>query len=363
MSTALRQLVVIAEMGTGGAESVVVQLARAAVDRGDQVVVASDAGWRTAALQDLGATHLPVPLADGGARALARTVRVLRRHLAGSPVDVVHAHNVRAALAARLAVVGRRTPVLVTLHGISASRYRPAARVLRWAADQVVAVSDDVRDRLVVGGMPADRVAVVPTAPEPPEAVDRSEARAGLGLSGDERVVLCLARLEPPKRQDLLLRAWSDVPRAVLLVAGDGSRRAALEALAGELGVAERVRFLGDRRDVGRLLAAADALVLPSDSEGLPVAVLEAMSVGVPVVASRVGGLAALDPRVLVLVEPGSVPALVAGLAQCLDDASAERPERARQLVASSYSSSAMARYYAVRLADLGTKLAKGGEV
>ena len=143
--------------------------------------------------------------------------------------------------------------------------------------------------------------------------------RAELGLTAEAPVALCVARLATPKRIDLLLDAWADVPDAVLLLAGDGADRAALERQAAPLG--ERVRFLGERRDVGRLLSAADLVVLPSDREGLPMAVLEALAAGVPVVASAVGGIPQLGGDAVELVAPASADALAAGVRRVLDDA------------------------------------------
>jgi glycosyltransferase involved in cell wall biosynthesis len=164
-------------------------------------------------------------------------------------------------------------------------------------------------------------------------------------VAGDRPVVLCAARLAAPKRLDLLLDAWPETGDALLLVAGDGPDRAALEARARPLG--ERVRFLGTRRDVGRLLRAADLLVLPSDREGLPMTVLEAMAAGVPVVASDVGGLSALGDAVE-LVAPGSAAAVAAGVRRVLGDAERRAALLARSgtLVQTRFSSAGMMAAY-----------------
>ncbi|MFC5011045.1 glycosyltransferase [Nocardioides plantarum] len=354
---ALRQLVVIAELGSGGAESVVVQLATRARARGEGVVVASAGGWREQALADVGVELVSVPLRRAALRDTLTSVRDLRRRLGSAPVDVVHAHNVRAALVARLAAVGRRPrpPLLVSVHGLPARRYRLAARVLGAAADLVVAVSCDVADRLVAGGLPAARVRVVDNAPDHPAELDRDTARTDLGLSRTGPVVLCLARLAPPKRPDLVVRAIAQVPGVRLLVAGDGVLRAEVEGLVRELDLGGRVEVLGDRRDVARLLAAADLVVLSSDSEGLPITVLEAMAAGVPVVASRVGGLIDLDPDAVRLVEPDDVDALGAAVSELLSDPALALAQavRARELVAQRFSTSAMDRGYRAVVREL----------
>ena len=320
----MRALTVIAEMGTGGAESVVADLAGHLVATGHEACVASNGGWRADALAAGGVATLAVPLRASGPAPLGRTVARLRRETAARPVDVVHAHNIRASVAAHLGTrVGRRLrpPLVTTVHGLADGDYARAVRVLSWS-DLVVAVSDDVAERLTAGGLGPARLRVVENAVPPPTDPDvrdqvRDQVRSELGLDASSRVVLCVARLAPPKRIDLLLETWADVPGATLLVAGDGPDRDALVRHAEPL---PRVRFLGERHDVARLLAAADMLVLPSDREGLPMAVLEAMAAGVPVVASAVGGIPQLGADAVELVAPRCADALAAGVRRVLDD-------------------------------------------
>ena len=343
----MRTLTVIAEMGSGGAETVVADLAGHLVERGHDVRVASSGGWRADALGRDGVRTLDVPLRAAGPVPVLRTASLLRAEARRHPVDLVHAHNVRASVAARLGVRG--APVLTTVHGLAEADYARAVRLLR-RSDLVLAVSQDVADRLVVAGLPEQRLRVVENAVPAGRVPERAVARRELGLDPDRPVVLCAARLAAPKRVDLLVDAWHRVtevlPGALLLVAGDGPDRPGLERRAAELD--DRVAFLGDRRDVGRLLAAADLLVLPSDREGLPITVLEAMVAGVPVVASAVGGLASFAPETVELVAPGSPDTLAAGVVRVLTDR-----DRGRQLVASGselvrqrYSSSGMRSAY-----------------
>jgi glycosyltransferase involved in cell wall biosynthesis len=149
-------------------------------------------------------------------------------------------------------------------------------------------------------------------------------------------VLLEVGRLCAVKGQRDAIAALPLLGRAdvTLLLAGEdieggGAYLDALERQASQLGVRDRVRFLGRRDDVPALLAAADALVLPSWQEGLPLVVLEAMAAGVPVVATSVGGTpeAVVDGETGLLVPPRDVPALTAAIDTLLDD-----PERARRL-------------------------------
>lgn len=341
----------IAEMGSGGAETVVADLSARLVGAGHDAGVASSGGWRADRLRAQGVRTVDVPLRERGPAALARSALRLRHELSRHPADVVHTHNVRATLA--VATSGRRPRVLTTVHGLGDADYARAARVLRRCSDTVVAVSEDVAARLVAGGLPPSLVVVVENAVPAPDPADGAAVRAELGVPQGVPLVLCAARLAAPKRVDLLLDGWARVPEAVLLVAGDGPDREALGRRAQQL---PRVRMLGDRRDVGRLLAAADLLVLPSDREGLPMSVLEAMAAGVPVVASAVGGLAALDPAAVTLVPPGRADLLAGAVAGLLADDRRRQAQagQATALVDRRFSSERMWHAYESLYGELG---------
>jgi glycosyltransferase involved in cell wall biosynthesis len=162
---------------------------------------------------------------------------------------------------------------------------------------------------------------------------DRSEARASLGVGADERAVGIVGRLQPWKGQHVFLRAAARLaqshPNARFLVVGGtpgGFSReypARLRALADELGIAERVTFTGQRDDVAGVLSALDVFVHASDREPFGIAIVEAMAAGVPVVATRGGGVLeiVLDGRTGVLVEPGHVAGMADAIARLLSDA------------------------------------------
>ena len=150
----------------------------------------------------------------------------------------------------------------------------------------------------------------------PPAPGEKAAARDTLQLSADQRVVVCVANLRPVKGVNHLLDAFARLPARQetdrLLLVGGGRLEPDLRAQADRLGVADQVRFVGHQKDVRPFLRAADYLVLPSLSEGLPNSVLEAAAAGLPVVATRVGGV----PEVIIhdvnglLVEPGSADSL-----------------------------------------------------
>ena len=192
-------LSVVAEMGSGGAEAVVHDLALRMRADGDEVTVASAGGWRADELAVVGVPTARVPLRDPGPVALLRSARALRATLRAFAPDLVHTHNVRATVAVHASRLGRRRPPIVTsVHGLADEAYRPAARLLARCSDAVVAVSGDVRDRLVAAGLPSTAVRVIENAVPEPRLVPGDPAvdvRRELGVPPGAAVVLSAARL------------------------------------------------------------------------------------------------------------------------------------------------------------------------
>ncbi|MCP2246518.1 glycosyltransferase [Lentzea aerocolonigenes] len=280
----MRVLHVISEMGAGGAESLVAGMALAGGDVGWESAVASGGGFRADALRDAGLPVFDVPVARRSLTGVLRAAWATRSAVRRFQPDVVLAHNVSASLTARIAAP--RRPLVTVFHGVADADVAGAVRVLSRVSSVVVTVASAAASRLHDAGLESVVVipnAVFPTAP----SVDRASVRAALGVRPDVPVALCPARLEPQKRHDVLLDAWALVPGdAELWLAGDGSLRGALEARG-----VDRVRFLGTRTDVRDLLEAADVTVLTSDWEGMPIALLESLAAGRPVVASDVDGV------------------------------------------------------------------------
>jgi len=336
----LRVVHVITTLTTGGAERQLVMLVQrstsqtttvclygsgpvgdAMVARGDRVQVLGMDGWRK-------------PL------AVLRLARLLR---ALAP-DVVHVHLLAAQLwgipAARLAGV----PVVVSSeHSLMADTVegRPHAwwlrglyRGLERLATHTVAVSATTAERLEGWGVAPQRITVVDNGIDvealAPRAADRAAVRAELAVADDDVALAVVGRLDPVKRVDEVLRAVA--PRLlagghVLLVAGAGDLRAELEALAGSLGIAGAVRWLGPRGDVPRVLAAADALLSASRDETFGMAVVEAVAGGLPVVFVECPALTELPalPEGAVQADPGP-DGLRAGLEELVRRGLRRRP-------------------------------------
>ncbi len=198
------------------------------------------------------------------------------------------------------AMLGKRLgrPVIITARGTDINlipRYRVPRCLIRWAADNaagVVAVCEALRDEFTRIGVDSSRVRVLRNGVDLDifKPIDRSIARRKLGLR--EPVLLSVGHLIPRKGHDLVIQALLEIPKASLLIVGEGPIEASLKRLTDSLGLAQRVRFLGPvaHERMHEVYSAADVLVLASDREGWPNVLLEAMASGTPVAATNVWG-------------------------------------------------------------------------
>jgi len=305
---------VIQELGTGGAERILVSAYRGAREAGHTVSVAAAGGPLAAELAE---QPYPLPVVGRRPWRVPAAALAVRRAVGATRPDVVHAHNPTMALAAGLVTGrGRKPPGLVNVHGVPEEDWPTAVRLVRLSGLAPVACGPGVAAALAEHG--CTPFATVPNAvgPAPPPA-----GRAELGLEPGTRLVLAVGRLVEQKNHELAIRAIAGVPDAVLAIAGDGPLRPRLERLAADMGVDDRVRFLGVRPDARALMGAADAIVLSSHWEGLPLSALEALASGTPLVATDVRGLRELvvDDQDALLV-PEEPEALAAALRRVLDD-------------------------------------------
>jgi glycosyltransferase involved in cell wall biosynthesis len=242
--------------------------------------------------------------------------------------DLVHTHLVHADVHGAAASVLLRTPLVSTKHNddpFRAGAFRYVARLLARRARRIVAITESLaRFNAERVGIPRAKLVVVHYGLDAPPA--RWADNPPLALPDDARVLLALGRLVPQKGLDVAVRALSEVrrrhPDAVLVVAGEGPERRALEGLAAELGVGDALFLPGRAGDVAAHLARADLLVHPSRWEGFGLVLLEAMLASVPVVATRVSSIPEIvaDGETGVLVPPEDPQALADALARVLDD-------------------------------------------
>jgi glycosyltransferase involved in cell wall biosynthesis len=353
----LRIAQLIESDGPGGAERVVVDLARGFQASGCQSVVflpADGEGWLARQLQGCGVAidyfHLDRPVSPACARSLAAA---FRRHR----VAIAHSHEFSMAVYGASASWLAGVPHVITMHG---SRYyarrlqrRAALRAAIAVSGGTVAVSTDLagqmsRDLLVA----RSHIAMISNGVRHTPA-DGTPVRDELRLAPDDRLLVAVGNLYPVKGHvhliDALARLSHRHPNVHLAICGRGDLEDALLSRARQHRLAN-VHLLGLRADVGAVLDAADLFVLPSLSEGLPLALLEAMFAGCPIVASDVGEVAAAlgHGEAGALVPPGDPAALAASLDDLLSHPARARVlgERARQRAAAEYDVSHMVRCY-----------------
>ena len=333
----LRLAHLIESDGPGGAERMLASLATELQAAGSDNVVIAPAegeGWLARELHGTGVQvelfHFDRPFSPAFARRLEKT---LRRHRVG----LAHSHEFTMAVYGAWAARRARIPHLFTMHG---SRYyaerlrrRIALRVAAMVSDSVVTVSHILARQLRRDlWLRTSRVVTIPNGVRQ-MPVAQSSLREELHLTAADELVVAVGNLYPVKGHRYLLEAFallaSRFPQLHVAIAGRGDLADPLLAEAHRLQVAERFHLLGLRSDIGNVLAASDVFVLPSLSEGVPLALLEAMLAGKPIVATAVGEV----PTVLegghagLVVHPGDAAVLADALAGLLSD-----PSQARRL-------------------------------
>jgi glycosyltransferase involved in cell wall biosynthesis len=294
-----------------------------AVSRGIQPIVLPSLGRAVRPLNDLSTTLRLVSL-----------MRELRP-------DVVHTHMAKAGTAGRLAARIAGVPIIVhTYHGhvfhsyfspnVSAV-FRGVERALAKVTDRVIAIGETQRhDIMRYDIAPPEKIEVIPLGLELDRFRDvtklRGSLRRELGLQDDHPLIGIVARLVPIKAHEVFLEAAANVlrqvPRARFIIVGDGERRHELEQLANALGIGGATYFLGWRAELEQVYADLDVVTLTSLNEGSPVALIEAMTAGRPVVSTDVGGVREViqDGVSGLLVPPHDSPQLARAIVQLLDD-------------------------------------------
>ena len=328
-------LYLITDLDVGGAERVLLETVRR-LDRScfhPSVCSLAPAGALAEEFAGLG-----VPVFDLGLRGfhdLARASGALLHLLRRQRFDVLHSHLFHANVLGRLTAWRAGVPVVVsTIHVAEPRRWHLVLE--RWTAPlatQLVAVSAGVRAHMVERArLRAERILVIPNGVDVSRfSLARGEFRRREGIPAGCTLITTIGRLDTQKGFPYLLEAAREValrhPDVCFLVVGEGPRRRDLVSLRDRLGLKERVRFLGFRTDVPQILADSDLFVLPSLWEGFPIALLEAMAAGLPVVATDVPGVAEVvtDGETGLVVPRKDVGALAEALCRLLDDADLRR--------------------------------------
>lgn len=298
-------------------------------------------------------------LFDCSGRLDLGTVRAIRESLRTKQIQILHTHGYKADFYAQLAIRGSSVKLVSTAHNwpgksLALRLYALLDRILlRWA-DQVCAVSPNVEVQLKRYGVSSEKLSLIENGVDSRQFANGKPHLRELPNFGDKKIVGFVGRLAPEKGLHNLIQAAGEILRTrkdvVIALVGDGPAMMELQSLVSRLGLEKSVFFLGQRSDLADVYAAFDIFVLPSLFEGMPMAVLEAMAAGKPVIASRVGGI----PQMIshqesgILVKPGDVRGLTDALAQLLQqpEKASQLGQRALEVVQSRFSSDVMARRY-----------------
>jgi glycosyltransferase involved in cell wall biosynthesis len=272
---------------------------------------------------------------------------------------VIHTHHFTQLLygAPAAKLLGAR--VIHTEHSIEQfkrPRIRFAMKCLSYLCHKVTIIGEEGAQYLIHKvGIPASKVEVIPTGVDTTLCTEsRDSIRGELHLSLEDRVAIIVARLSPEKNHLFLLETFRKVlnrmPIAKLLIVGEGTEEANIRRLIETLGIEKHVRLLGARRDIPRLLSACDLFTLSSTREGLPIAILEAMAAGLPVVSTDVGDvrMAVKDGVNGILVPSGDSERYADAVLELLTDSDKrnEYGRKGRELVLQNYSLEAMVKRY-----------------
>ncbi len=330
----------------GGAEEMVLNLVRHLPSRFEPVVCCiHDAGPIGEEIRKTGTPVTVLGLTPGLHHPWH--VRGIRRYLRETKPSIVHTFLLTASLYGRLAALLEHVPIVIGTEVNIYERKRRhhifAERMLMKRTSRVIVSANSVRD-FYVSQIHADpgKIDVVYNAVDwtsIQSTRSREDMRASLGISANAKVAGVIARLTEQKGHRYLFRAMATpaLHDVHLIVVGDGDLREALKEDARGLGIAERVHFLGARRDLGDLLTAIDVFVMPSLWEGLPLSMILAMGAGLPVVATAVAGIPEVvdNGKTGWLVPAGNVVRLSEALSEVFADAThaAAIGQAARQFV------------------------------
>jgi glycosyltransferase involved in cell wall biosynthesis len=292
----------------------------------------------------------------GRRKRLFSAVQALVRLLRERSAQVIHSHDTKSDLVAWLAHLETGVPVVGAAYGWFGNRSAKRLRIYEWLGlrllarfNAVVAISESLLDESVKLGLNPNLIHVVRTGIDYDDlqrSIDRESLRKNLGLAPDDIALVNLARLWPEKGQSCLLSAMckvvARVPKARLVIVGEGPLESRLRSQANDLGLNGHVIMAGFPENLQDLLHAFDAQVHSSIYEGLPIALLQGMAVGLPIVATDVGGIKEVltSGENSLLVPPEDPDALANGILALLSDEPAARRlgEAARQYVREHYS-------------------------
>lgn len=360
----LRILHLISTSGLFGAERVLLELASQSRLLGMNVTVATlknSSNPNTELAEAVSSAGLPSLVIPCGGRFDEGVIAILTEEIRKSGAKIIHSHNYKSNYYARRVAALTGVRWIVTNHGRRAGfkllLYALLDALLVRKASRVVTVSPKIADQLSAMGVSRGILSVIDNGVDFnrfENLPEKCDAGRSLGLADDAYVIGSVGALTEEKGHRYLLQTLQGIrkliPNAVCVIVGDGTERSRLEQCAREQGVADVVVFAGKRDDVPSVLPRFDLFVLPSLSEGLPMALLEAQAAKVPVVATSVGAIDTVirNGATGLVVPPGDVPALAEAIIRSHAEAEKTRNRALKgyERVKEHYSAETMAQEY-----------------
>lgn len=321
----IRILMFTRTMAMGGTEKIILELCRALKGRVGFLGVVSCGGELVSELDALGVPHYEVPdITEKNLAVFVRVAHTLKRIVSANNINLVHCHHRMAALYCRL-LLPKSTRAVATAHNVFTDS-KAVTRFL-YHGMYIAACGGRVRDNLIdYYGLPKDRITLIPNSVPRFDGKVKKIPEIEL-LSSKVIKVGFVGRLTEAKGVGYLIDAMGILEKkgikANCLIVGNGDLENDLRMRVGSMGMFDEIRFLGSRDDSQNFLSQVDICAIPSLWEGLPLVLLEAFSVGAPVVASACDGLldVVVDGLNGLLVQPGNAEALADGIERlCLDD-------------------------------------------
>jgi glycosyltransferase involved in cell wall biosynthesis len=315
----LKILFLISSKGLYGAEKVVLTLAEGMRDKGHQAIIANickTGDKETAIVREANSKRIESIVFPCRKRIDSRTIRDVKTYVTEQKVDILHSHGYKSNYFASEAARGINLRLVATCHNWTSNNlkmklYEYIDKKILKKYDQVIAVSSQIRQKLIKGNVPENKIRVIYNG------ISIKENDPGFGLfkmeypvPQDVKCIGTIGRLSPEKDQMLLIRAFKKLLEnglnAVLFIVGEGPQNKELHKEAMKLNIVDKVYFTGYRGDVKNILEALDVFVLPSLKEGVPMILLEAMLAKKVIVATEVGEVPSILGVNGVLCPPGN---------------------------------------------------------
>jgi glycosyltransferase involved in cell wall biosynthesis len=366
-----RVLHLISSSGFLGAENVVLELSKEMTKAGFWVTIGileNKNNLHMELAERARAEGIEVQIFPCKGRFDTKTISSIRSFINSEQPNIMHSHGYKSNFYAWRALSGLNIPWIVTNHG---KRFGMKLSIYNWLniffmgrADKVIAVSKDIADEMMKKAIPSAKILVIDNGIDLQKfehKTSNNDLRKSLGLNGNHKFIGTVASLTEEKGHVYLIEGARQVidkyAECCFLIVGEGNQRHFLEEKISAFGLKGKMIFTGSRKDVPQILPMLDAFILPSLKEGLPMALLEAMAVKVPVIATKVGAI----PNVIedgingILIPPKNSDAIADAINRMLSNrySAKEMANRGFEKVRDHYSADIMARKYLAIYKDL----------